>query len=126
VCAEGFYCVGTLFARALFQSAQVYKDNRADVLGFSQRVYNALAQTKIRLKEVPYSNLVPLPSAQAISCTARDKLLPTYDSAFSGAFLSAFLSSFAPGEEKNTLCNNIIQLFSDAGFPQEARFVCGS
>ncbi len=125
VCSGRFYCIGTLFARALYGVAQSYK-NRSDLMAFSRRVYSALEKSRENLRASPAKDILPMPSKEAATCIRRSKLSLSYDGAITSAFLAAFLQSFSAGEEKKNLCENLKNLFGNYGFSQEARIVCES
>lgn len=125
MCSGRFYCIGTLFARALFGVSQSYK-NRTDLMAFSRRVYSALEKSRAYLGVSPAKEILPIPGKEVASCIRRQKLSLSYDGAITSAFLAAFLQSFAPGEEKKILCENLKNLFGNYGFSAEAQIVCES
>lgn len=124
ICSGRFYCIGTLFARALYSIAKDYEDQPELITQFSHRVYSALTQVRELLKQPPFVDILPNPSDSIVQCVRRQEIALTYDGAVNSAFLSAFLSVFPNATEKASLCESFEQLFGDRGFNQEARSVC--
>ncbi|MBM3383168.1 MAG: hypothetical protein FJY29_12125 [Betaproteobacteria bacterium] len=123
-CAGRFYCIGTLFARSLYNVAKRYSNNRAELMGFSRRVYAALEKTAENMRKSPAVDIIPFANQEALMCKRRDRPVLTYDGALTSSFLAAFLQSFTAGEEKKLLCENFTELFGTTGFAQKVRVVC--
>lgn len=119
-CNKKFYCIGTLFARALYAASLQYRSNPSDLQAFSRRVFSALSKTSGNMS----GQLLPFPSRSIASCKYPDSISIEYDGKVSGAFLSAFLLGFSATDERNSLCRAFIEQFGSEGFPLEARNVC--
>ncbi|MEY3902386.1 MAG: hypothetical protein RL189_1692 [Pseudomonadota bacterium] len=124
ICPAGFYCIGTLFARALYKASQIHAKQSEGLRTFSRQVYAALKSTLSFLGQSPSLDVLPLPSKEAASCQMRRDISLSYDGAVSSAFLSAFLRGLPSSEEKTILCIELSELFGTTGFVEEVRGVC--
>ncbi|MEN9825412.1 MAG: hypothetical protein RI953_1157 [Pseudomonadota bacterium] len=124
VCDKKFYCIGTLFARALYKTSQIYQGKPAELQAFSRRVFSALTKTGLNMKSQPALDLLPLPRREVASCQHSNTISISYDGAVSGAFLAAFLKGLSVPEERAALCNALVENFANEGFPTEARGAC--
>ncbi|MEN9529468.1 MAG: hypothetical protein RI932_1341 [Pseudomonadota bacterium] len=124
ICSGRFYCIGTLFARALYNVAQQYSNNQTELMAFSRRVYAALEKSQEFMRKPPAADIIPYPTQDVMNCSRRDKPVLTYDGAITSSFLASFLQSFAAGEEKKLLCANLTELFGTVGFAPKVRLVC--
>jgi hypothetical protein len=124
VCSGRFYCIGTLFARALYNVGRQYTNNQAELMAFSRRVYTALEKTQEFMRAAPAKDILPWPTQDVVSCLRRDKPVLSYDGAVTSGFLAAFLQSFATREERKMLCASLADLFGSEGFSESARVVC--
>ncbi len=125
-CDGKFYCIGTLFARALYKVASQYPKNSTEQLAFSRRVFSALGSTVKNLKQEPALSLLPEPTRDISECKRSSTVSLTYDGKVAGAVLAAFLAGWPAGPEKAALCVSLAELFGTSGFPKEARSVCES
>lgn len=123
-CSGSFYCIGTLFARALYSISKDYEDNPEKMTSFSHRVYTSLGLVRERLTQAPYVDLLPLPSDAIAQCIRTPEINLSYDGSVNSAFLAAFVSVFPDAEEKSKLCSSFEELFGERGFNKEARRVC--
>jgi hypothetical protein len=124
-CLGSFYCIGTLFARALYGTMLELDYDPADPAArgaFSRDVVAAMAQTKQALRELPES-VVPLPDPGIAQCGSYDEIELEYDGAVTGAFLAAFASRM-PAEARGPLCERFEFYFGELGFPGAAREAC--
>lgn len=124
VCSGRFYCIGTLFARALYQVARHYEQSPEQMTAFSHNVYKSLSRVRELLKQQPFVETLPLPSTLVTQCGRSPEINLPYDGAINSAFIGAFLSSFPIESEKRDLCRAFEELFGERGFNQEARRVC--
>jgi hypothetical protein len=126
LCDGRFYCIGTLFARALYKVASKFQTQSDEQFAFSRRIFSALGTTLNFMKEEPSAGIYPEPSDDVTKCARRDSFSLTYDSKVTSAFLAAFLKGLPSGDEKLELCDAFAELFGTAGFTKEARTVCES
>jgi len=125
-CDGKFYCIGTIFARALYKVASQYPKNSTEQLAFSRRVFSAMGTTVKYLKQEPALSLFPEPTKDISECERSSTLSLAYDGKVAGAVLAAFLTGWPAGGEKSALCASFAELFGTSGFPMEARSVCES
>jgi hypothetical protein len=104
-CSGSFYCIGTLFARALYNTKA--------------------ALTSVTQKEFEQTLITALKTTKAAMTTRRATLLPTRSSHDeNGQILGLFFSSLIPilpTTWTSDLCQNLISEFGDVGFPASAR-----
>ncbi|NBW80738.1 hypothetical protein EBR21_03195 [bacterium] len=124
VCDKKFYCIGTLFARALYKSALQYRANPSELQAFSRRVFAALAKTGSNLNSQPSLDLLPSPKAEIAACQNPTAISMTYDGSVSAAFLAAFLKGITVPADRTAICDALIENFATEGFPMEARSAC--
>ncbi|NBO38848.1 hypothetical protein EBU99_09720 [bacterium] len=124
LCSGKFYCIGTLFARALYKTAQLYGDDKSSLYAFSRRVYRAIDQTSENLAQSSARDILPIPSTEAIFCKRSESVRLAYDGLLTSAFLAAFLQGFSAGNEKSQLCAQLVSAFGSFGFTLEARGGC--
>lgn len=112
ICAEEFYCLGTLFARALFDAQAAVGVDQASLEargGFNATVVAALAGAKARL-------------VADGTCEAEGSELASPESL--GAFLRAFALGIAEPAIKDAVCDGFVARFGDYGFASEYRSEC--
>jgi hypothetical protein len=126
VCTGSFYCIGTLFARALYSIALPFSQGSDELMALSRRITAAITAVPNNLALSPASDILPVPSLSSAQCKRAQSISLNYDGAVTSAFLAAFLKAFPEGQEKTKLCSTFIQLFGDYGFIKEARGVCQS
>lgn len=124
ICNGRFYCIGTLFARALYKASSGYQKNSAELMDFSRRVFAALRTTASFMKQEPSLSLLPFPGKDQARCERKTKIDLTYDGSVTSAFLAAFLKGFPSGKERENLCEAFNELFGTTGFSKEASIVC--
>lgn len=124
ICNGRFYCIGTLFARALYKASSSYQKNSAELMEFSRRVFAALRTTSAFLKQEPSLSLLPFPGKDQAKCERKTKIDLAYDGSVTSAFLAAFLRGFPSGKDRENLCEAFTDLFGTTGFAKEARSVC--
>lgn len=125
-CSGTFYCVGTLFARALYKAASVHPRQSAGQLAFSRKVFNALGTAESFLRQEPSLSLWPDTTAEMAQCERRNSFLLSHDGKVSSAFLAAFVRGFPADADKTALCSALVELFGTAGFANDARSACES
>ncbi|MEY2987253.1 MAG: hypothetical protein RJB13_774 [Pseudomonadota bacterium] len=124
VCSGRFYCIGTLFARALYQIAKNYESQPELITQFSYRVYATMTQVRELFKQSPFLDFLPTPSDTIAKCVRSPQITLPYDGSVLSAFLAAFISAYPDEKEKNALCASFEQLFGELGFKKETRRVC--
>jgi hypothetical protein len=114
-CGGDFYCVGTIFARSLYNAWNALKSD-VSKKQMASAVIETLKKSKAELDKM---SSVILPEKQK-----REDLSPSelyeYDGRVIGSFLRAFVLS-APSEIKPELCIEFKNNFGLDGFPTEAR-----
>jgi hypothetical protein len=121
-CGGEFYCIGTLFARSLYDALVElgYDPLDPEARGvFSRQVVAAMGTTQQAMRELPAA-VMPEPSLSIAECRIHHRISPFDDGALSGAFLAAFTSQM-PAEARAPLCAAFIEHFGDLGFPEAAR-----
>jgi hypothetical protein len=122
-CRQGYYCIGTLFARSLFEAmpalglAPTSPDDRG---ALSREVVAALAAVPDRLVAAH----LPAPDDAVRACTRRDRFAGDYDGRVTGAFLEAIVAGLSPAT-RAALCPRLIANLGPQGFPAEDRAPCG-
>lgn len=114
-CSGDFYCVGTLFARSLFE---VWSSLKATVSkkDMAKGVVESLAKCKTLLDSMDSSILPEKKDRDSLKYPE----LYDYDGKVAGSFLRAFVLS-APSNWKAELCNAFKNNFGTRGFPTSAR-----
>lgn len=123
-CGQGYYCIGTLFARSLFEAmaALGLDPTRPDNRGvLSCEVVAALAAAPDRLVAAH----LPAPDDTVRTCTRRDSFAGDYDGRVTGAFLEALVAGLSPAT-RAALCPRLIANLGPQGFPAEDRAPCGA
>jgi hypothetical protein len=126
-CFGQFYCMGTLFASALYRTMidLDYDPLDANDRGeFSRMVIDALTSTQEAMRELP-EGIVPPPDLGAAQCRRHEGMPREIDGEVAGAFLAAFASQ-VPDDVRGPLCEVLIRRFGDRGFPEHARVTCPS
>lgn len=117
-CTGSFYCIGTLWARALRRAAialghDVTSPGERDA--FSRQVFAALARTRGAIAD---QGLLPAPTASVEGCETNRS--HDHDARVTSAFLAAFLTGMPDGP-REALCGELAAQFGAAGFSPEAR-----
>ena len=124
-CSGSFYCIGTVFARSLFEAFVAGGGDPADPAArgaFASEIFAALSATQAAMRE--RGDLPPAPpSARACEVPEFDFFDASYDGAVSSAFLGALVSRLAP-ELRGDVCAALIANFGDVGFAAGARDAC--
>lgn len=110
-CSGDFYCVGTIFAKSLYQAWGSLKTSLSKK-DMAKGVIQALTKCKAELDAM---DPTILPAYQE-----HDSLDLVYDGKVIGSFLRAFIKS-APPEWKTLLCARFEENFGGDGFSFEAR-----
>jgi hypothetical protein len=115
-CKGSFYCVGSLFARSLFEAFLELKTiSKKD---YAKDVINSLKNCLVTLQTQPES---VLPAEIDRDTLVRAKEFE-YDGKVAGAFLASFVVN-APPAWKAPLCSAFKKNFGTSGFPPAARAV---
>lgn len=114
-CSGDFYCVGTIFARSLFE---VWTSLKATVSkkDMAKGVIETLSKCKALLDTMDASILPEKKDRDSLNFPE----LYEYDGKVAGSFLRAFVLS-APNDWKAELCNAFRDNFGTHGFPSAAR-----
>lgn len=124
-CSGSFYCIGTVFARSLFQAFVAGGGDPADPAArgaFAAEIFAALGATQAAMRE--RADLPPAgPALRACEVPEFDDFDEAVDGPVSSAFLGALVASLAP-ELRGDVCAALIANFGDAGFAPEARDGC--
>lgn len=117
-CSGSFYCVGTIFARSMYNARAAISPSpsRAE---FEIAVVEALKTTKAALAAQP-STILP---AKGGTSAADGGKARAYDGQVTGAFLNSLISVL-PATYTSALCDQFTSEFGTSGFPVEARTVC--
>jgi len=124
-CSDTFYCVGTLFARALYESMPALgldPDDADDRGELSSHVVAAMRGVQATMEE-DLLGLLPEPNGVVASCASLDRLNDVDDGALLSAFLHAFLVNM-PEETRPALCERFHASFDTLAFHPEARTLC--
>lgn len=119
-CTGGFYCLGSLFANALFESLKELGGNPSSAdarAAFFKSLVPSLQAARTPMLAFPAEILPPSP---ALSGCADAKEDPAYDGLVAGAFFKAFLEPMEDGLRKS-LCRKLESNFGALGFPAAAR-----
>lgn len=114
-CGDSYYCVGTLFARALVEAAVmrgVDLDDRAARLALVRDAFVALGQVPALLRRREWG-------AGLLPCDPPDRISDDVVSAFAGAFVDA-----SPAEARASMCARFDASFGELGFTAEDRGGC--
>lgn len=114
-CKGDFYCVGSLFARSLYETYQALKSTTSKK-DMALGTINSLKKCQEAMNAMPESILPP--KADTISMT-REEIFQR-DGKITGAFLRAFVNN-APVAWKADLCTAFRKNFGTTGFPTAAR-----
>jgi hypothetical protein len=124
-CGGAYYCVGTLFARSLYQTLlRVGLDPRRgdDRAAFTREVVSALQGTVRRMKA---NADLALPTDVVAHCESHDAAIVNDDDGqVAGAFLEAFVAAM-PSAARPALCSELGARFGAEGFPEAFRGACG-
>lgn len=124
ICQQSFYCIGTLFANAIFKAQLNLGHDQTTLSGRSAMmnvITNALKTTK--------SNMINLPAANFSDyCKPSngDSNNNTYNGQVLGSFFQAFLNQIGTGTTQNQICSQLKANFGSTGFPSSYRtgFTC--
>jgi len=124
-CKGQFYCVGTLFAKALLD---VYQGQNFDMRNAEQRklflrnLTGNIKNTGARLRANDGAAL-PEPDDDIVRCRIRQFRDSFTDEKVLGVFLKAFVESL-PATERGLYCSKLISRFGASGFPAQYRGSC--
>lgn len=125
VCQGRFYCLGTLWARTLFD---VYSARGLDVMNRDTRM--TFLREVVSLMEKVGSSLrandgarLPEPDDRTSRCLSRDSISPVSDGEMLAAFFKALVENAEPSTRKQ-FCISIQKYFGISGFPLSARGSC--
>jgi len=125
VCRGRFYCIGTLWAKTLFE---VYKSRSLDPKNVDARqaylreIVGVLTMVGETLRAFDGDRL-PVPDDMASRCQTRDYLSPSYDEDVLAAFFEAFIDNVDSAQRKN-YCDAIAKHFDTSAFPNSSRGSC--
>jgi hypothetical protein len=125
VCKGGYYCIGTLWAKTLFE---VYMARGLDPKNSSarQEFLREIVQLKSdvgkSLREFDGDRL-PKPDDKASICQSREELSPSYDEDMLAVFFEAVVENVEAAKRK-TYCDAIAKYFGATAFPDSVRGNC--
>ena len=125
VCGGGFYCIGTLWAKTLFE---VYLSRGLDPKNsdarkeFLREVVQLMADVGKSMREFDGDRL-PTPDEDSSECLTRDSLSPSYDEDVMSVFFEAVIENAAAGKRKG-YCDAIAKYFGPTAFPSTVRGGC--
>lgn len=125
ICQNGFYCIGTLFANALFNAQVNLNYDQTSLSGTTARgafmtmVTNAVKATKNNMTALPSPNFTDY-------CTpsSGDSSNSTYNGQVLGSFFNAFLNQISPAATQTQICTRLVNNFGSVGFPSSYRVGC--
>ncbi len=126
-CFGQFYCIGTLFASALYRTMILLDYDPLDPSDrgeFSRMVVDALSTTRAALYDLP-EGVVPPPDPEVAQCRRHEGMPREIDGGVTGAFFAAFISQM-PEDVREPLCITLANRFGEVGFPESARLHCPS
>lgn len=116
-CTGDYYCVGTLFARSLFEAFLARggePSDRQQRMAASRNVFAAMVAAPLHMRERTW----PRPNK---ACAA--ELSTAVDDEVVSGFLGAFVAGL-PASDRASVCERFIANFGDAGFKAEFRGAC--
>lgn len=125
LCTGEFYCIGSLFARSLFDA---YITLGFDVKSQSEReqflrsVFGILKGAGEKLR-AGSDYVLPFADDQVADCKLRNSREVLLDDEILGVFLSAFVDS-APANQKQAFCGRFAEQFGVSGFAARYRSGC--
>lgn len=124
-CQGRFYCIGTLWAKTLFE---VFNSRGLDAKSIQSR--QTFLREVVSLKETVGNLLrenqgerLPDLDASVRNCLSRDTLRPFNDGDLLAAFFESLIESAEPAL-RQSYCSAIIKYFGTSGFPVSARGGC--
>lgn len=121
ICNQRQYCIGTLFANALFKTQKALGYNTSLLIGKNSRseffkiIVTALHNTKDNI-----SNLPLLPPTFDV-CQPDNETSSFYNGAILGAFFQSFLNQIEDISVKKELHCALVKNFGERGFPNSYR-----
>lgn len=125
ICTGGYYCLGTLWAKTLFE---VYQSRGLDPKNFELRK-EFLRETVQLMSEVGKSlrefdgDRLPKPDEKMSKCEVREGLSPSYDEDLLAVFFEAVIENTETSKRKG-YCDAISKYFGQTAFPDSARGDC--
>jgi hypothetical protein len=125
ICQQSFYCIGTLFSNALFNSQKNLNYDQTSLTGTSSRgafmtmITNAIKVTKSNMTALPTPNFSDycMPSNGNSSNS-------TYNGQILGSFFNALLTQISPPATQSQICTQLVNNFGSVGFPSSYRVGC--
>lgn len=117
LCTGDYYCVGTLFARSLFEAFLARGGNpadRAQRMAASRNVFAAMTTAPQTMRERTW------PRPEKI---CNSELSTNVDDTIVSGFLGAFVAGL-PASDRASVCERFIANFGDGGFKTEFRGAC--
>lgn len=125
ICNQNYYCIGTLFANALFKAQKNLGYNQTAFKGprsrgeFLTAVIKALQKTRENIYVLP-----KIPDGFD-SCAMANETNSYYNGIILGIFFNSLLSQITDNSLKSTLCDTLDENFGIIGFPYLLRIgVC--
>ncbi len=124
-CEQSFYCIGTLFANALFNAQKNLGYDQTSLSGslargtFMTLVTNALKTTKSNMSNLPSSNF-----SDYCKPSSGDSNNSLYNGLILGSFFNSFLTQIGSGATQTQICTQLKANFGSVGFPSTYRVGC--
>ncbi|WP_158999656.1 hypothetical protein [Pigmentibacter ruber] len=124
VCQQSFYCIGTLFANAIFKAQANLGQDQTTLSGRSimmNLIVNALKTTKSNMLNLPTANF-----SDYCSPSNGDSNNTTYNGQVLGSFFQSLLTQIGTGSSQTQICSQLKNNFGTYGFPSNYRtgFTC--
>jgi hypothetical protein len=125
MCEQSFYCIGTLFANALFNAQKNLGYDQTSLSGslargtFMTLVTNALKTTKSNMSNLPSSNF-----SDYCKPSSGDSNNSLYNGLILGSFFNSFLTQIGSGATQTQICTQLKANFGSVGFPSTYRVGC--
>lgn len=125
-CENSFYCVGTVFARSLYQAFLAQGGVPSESTSRGPFAVAVIASLSGVLDKLAARTDLPGFELTESQCDGRDELFhPTHDAPILGAFLDT-LAGQAPPPLDAALCAAFVANFGNAGFPEQVRTKCAT
>lgn len=123
ICQNSFYCIGTLFANAIYNAQKNSGHDVTTLTGRSELmkiVTNAIKTTKNNMSStLPAANFTDF-----CSPSSGDSKNTTYNASILDSFFKAFLDSMSAGAVKDNICSNLKTNFGTDSFPLLSGLTC--
>lgn len=120
VCTGMYYCIGSLFAKSLYQAYEELKDSGVSIENFYYSLFDVLSKTQATLKGLS-TDILP---EEQVSTNGDKENLNLYDvGKVLGAFFYSVITNL-PTDWKSKFCKAFRDNFNKTGFPDNAYSIC--